>query len=211
MRPGCSKGSECSPGSIPSFLHSQDCRGQQHSPHMALLTAWDMDHEAEGARAPFRPAGSRRRASRQITDAAAHFAAGLGELKGSCLRAVDVVTAAFQDCAANPNLSFQAVYFHIPHWTPPGKAKTLSHRSLQGRCYLYSATCSIPSGYQAAQREQHPKILTQHHSNSKGTELSLELCCKENLRCFPVQSYSLPTSCRGDSAWRWLLSSCKAE
>lgn len=53
-----------------------------------------------------------------------------------------------------------------------------------------------PSGYQAGQRGECLRILTQHHFISKGREAAQSSCPPPGSR---------------DSAWRRLLSSCKAE
>lgn len=70
------------------------------------------------------------------------------------------------------------------------------HGSPGETCHLHTATCPIPSGYQAGQRGECLRILTQHHFKFQGQGGSTEL---------------LPTSWKQDSAWRRLLSSCKAE
>lgn len=82
-----------------------------------------------------------------------------------------------------------------------GRANTPHYRSLQGRHHLHTATCPIPSGYQAGQREQHLKILTQHHFNSKCREAALSSLwsCAAKRACVvslggSCLSYSLLTS-----------------
>lgn len=55
---------------------------------------------------------------------------------------------------------------------------------------------SHPLGIPGWQREEYPRILTQHHFNSKGREAARSSCPPPGSR---------------DSAWRRLLSSCKAE
>lgn len=79
-----------------------------------------------------------------------------------------------------------------------GQSKHLlvQHGSPGETCPLHTATCPIPSGQQAGQGGECLRILTQHHLNSKGREAAQSSCPPPGSR---------------NSAWRRLLSSCKAE
>lgn len=83
-----------------------------------------------------------------------------------------------------------------PTRTGQSKHVMVLHESRGETCHLHTATCPIPSGYQAGQREECPRILTQHHFHSKGWEAAQSSCPPPGSR---------------DSAWRRLLSSWKAK
>lgn len=83
-----------------------------------------------------------------------------------------------------------------PIRTGQSKHLMVLHESPGETCHLHTATCPIPSGYQAGQREECPRILTQHCFNSKGWEAARSSCPPPGSR---------------DSAWRRLPSSWKAE